>query len=91
MIFIRSCSIRNLFNIFLSFGKILELKNFRVKYFKKAIELGSKNALVTKFLQQIFGYIYEQKIEEPMKGIQDIADEGNPKAQAIIGMFHVSL
>jgi len=56
----------------------------------QAIELGSKNALVTKFLQQIFGYIYEQKIEEPMQRIQDIANEGNAKAQAIIGMFHGS-
>ena len=45
---------------------------------------------MTKFLQQIFGYIYEQKIEEPMQRIQDIANEGNAKAQAIIGMFHVS-
>ena len=57
---------------------------------EEAIELGSKEALVTYYQHRIFGYMLEQDIEEAIIGLVDLANEGIPSAQGMLSILQAS-
>ena len=52
--------------------------------------MGDKDALVTLYRHQIFGYIFEQDIEQAIIGLIDLANEGISSAQGLLGILQAS-